>query len=186
MVRHSLYVLFLYIFQRNTILRNLFSNVLFSMKMFELRLKFHWSLFPGVQLTLLQHWCRQWLGAVQATSHYLNQWWLVYRRIYASVGLNELKTSLFSIQLNWHTRGKWLIHGAKYFKDNHNHNKSAKGAYTWSSPVCRSMCEGSEYMNLSVTKRKIILNVTISKLLVLVSMSGIWFSVYINNISALV
>ena len=35
-------------------------------------------------------------------------------------------------------------------------------------------------------KRKIILNVTISKLLVLVNMSGIWFGVYINNISALV
>ena len=131
MVRHSLYVLFLYIFQRNTILRNLFSNVLCSMKMFELRLKFHWSLFPGVQLTLLQHWCRQWLGAVQATSHYLNQWWLVYRRIYASVGLNELKTSLFSIQLNWHTRGKWLIHGAKYFKDNHNH----KNHKAWKTPA---------------------------------------------------
>ena len=25
-----------------------------------------------------------------ATSHYLNQWWLDYRRIYASLGLNEL------------------------------------------------------------------------------------------------
>ena len=65
-------------------------------------------------------------------------------------------------------------------------NKSAKGAYTLSSPVCLSMCEGSEYTSLSVTKRKIILNVTISKLLVSVSMSGIWFGVYINNISALV
>ena len=31
------------------------------------------------------------LGAVQATSHYLKQWWLFYWRIYASVGLNELK-----------------------------------------------------------------------------------------------
>ena len=30
---------------------------------------------------------------VQATSHYLNQWWLVYRRIYASLGLSELKMS---------------------------------------------------------------------------------------------
>ena len=29
-------------------------------------------------------------GAVQATSHYLNQWWLFYRHIYASLGLNEL------------------------------------------------------------------------------------------------
>ena len=26
----------------------------------------------------------------QATSHYLNQWWLDYRRLYASLGLNEL------------------------------------------------------------------------------------------------
>ena len=51
------------------------------MKMFEFRSKFHWSLFPRVQLTIFQHWFRLWLGAVQATSHYLNQWWLVYRRI---------------------------------------------------------------------------------------------------------
>ena len=36
------------------------------------------------------HWFRQWLGADQATSHYLNQWWLIYWRIYASLGLNEL------------------------------------------------------------------------------------------------
>ena len=28
--------------------------------------------------------------ASQATSHYLNQWWLIYWRIYASLGLNEL------------------------------------------------------------------------------------------------
>ena len=61
------------------------------MKMFQFRLKFHWSLFPRVQLTIFQHWFRWWLGAVQATSHYLNQWWLDYRRIYASLGLNELR-----------------------------------------------------------------------------------------------
>ena len=29
--------------------------------------------------------------ADQATSHYLKQWWFVYRGIYASLGLNELK-----------------------------------------------------------------------------------------------
>ena len=29
--------------------------------------------------------------ADQATSHYLNQWWLVYWGIYVSLGLNELK-----------------------------------------------------------------------------------------------
>ena len=35
----------------------------------------HWNLFPSAQLTISQHWFRQWLGAEQATSHYLNQWW---------------------------------------------------------------------------------------------------------------
>ena len=29
-----------------------------SMKMFEFRLKFHWNLFPRVQLTIVQHWSR--------------------------------------------------------------------------------------------------------------------------------
>ena len=38
-----------------------------------------------------------WLGADQATSHYLNQLWLVYRRTYASLGLNELKPSIAGI-----------------------------------------------------------------------------------------
>ena len=31
-----------------------------------------------------------WLRADQATSHYLNQWWLDYRRIYVSLGLSDL------------------------------------------------------------------------------------------------
>ena len=63
-----------------------FSNAFPWMKMLELRLNFHWSLFLRVQLTTFQLW----FGAVQATSHFLNQWWLVYWRIYASLGLNEL------------------------------------------------------------------------------------------------
>ena len=58
--------------------------------MFEFRLKFNWSLFLRVQLTIFQHWFWWWLGAVQAPSHYLNQWWLVYWRMYASLGINEL------------------------------------------------------------------------------------------------
>ena len=33
---------------------------------------------------------QQWLGTDQATSHYLNQWWLGYWLIYASLVLNEL------------------------------------------------------------------------------------------------
>ena len=70
--------------------QTIFSNAFSWMKMLQLRLKFHWSLFPRDQLTIFHHWFRLWLGAVQATSHYLNQWWSVYRRIYASLGLNEL------------------------------------------------------------------------------------------------
>ena len=61
-----------------------FLNVFSSMKMFAFPLKFHWSLFLSIQLITFQHWFRQWLGAVQATSHYLNQWWLVYSCIYVT------------------------------------------------------------------------------------------------------
>ena len=80
--------------QMDAISQTTFSNAFSWMKMFEFRLKFHWSLFLGFQLTIFQHWFRYWLGAVQATSHYLNQWWLVYWRIYASLSLNELISCL--------------------------------------------------------------------------------------------
>ena len=51
----------------------------------------HWSLFPRVQLAISRYWFRYWLGADRATSHVLNQWWLVHWRIYASLGLNDLQ-----------------------------------------------------------------------------------------------
>ena len=70
------------------------SNAFSWMIILEFRLRFHWSLFLRVQLTIIQHWFRWWLGAGQATSHYLNQWRFVYWRIYASVGLNELSSLL--------------------------------------------------------------------------------------------
>ena len=70
--------------------QTIFSHVFSWMDMFEFWLKLHWSLFLKVQLTIFQHWFRWWVGAVQATSHYLNQWRLVYWRIYVSLGLNEL------------------------------------------------------------------------------------------------
>ena len=80
-----------------------FSNGFSRMKMFEFRLKFHWRLFLRFQLTIFQHWFRYWLDAVQATSHYLNQWWLVYWRIYASLGLNELtlRSAETSCNIHW-------------------------------------------------------------------------------------
>ena len=73
------------------ILRTTYSNAFSWAKMYEFWLKSHWTLFLSVQLTIFQHWFRKWLGACQATSHYLNQWWLAYWRIYVSLGLNELK-----------------------------------------------------------------------------------------------
>ena len=48
------------IFQRT------FSNTFSWMKMNEFQLKFHWSLFPRVKLTIFKHWFRLWLGADQA------------------------------------------------------------------------------------------------------------------------
>ena len=75
------------------------SNAFSWMKMLEFWLRFHWSLFVRVQLTIIQHWFRWWLGAGQATSHYLNQWWLVYWRKYASLGLNELKHTTYNMSI---------------------------------------------------------------------------------------
>ena len=64
------------------IFQKTFSNVIFSMKLYEFWLKFHWSLFLGVQSTTFHHWFRKWLGADQVISNYLNQCRLVYWRIY--------------------------------------------------------------------------------------------------------
>ena len=57
-----------------------FRRQLFQMHFLEWRcmyfewIRFHWSLFLWVILTIIQHWFRWWLGTDQATSHYLNQW----------------------------------------------------------------------------------------------------------------
>ena len=48
---------------------------IFLNKKIEFWLKFQWSLFLGVQLTITAHWFKYWLGAEWATSHYLNQCW---------------------------------------------------------------------------------------------------------------
>ena len=74
----------------DAIFQTTFSNGFSWMKMYEFRFKISLKFVPRVQLTIFQHWFREWLGADQATSHYLNQSWYLYRRIYASLGLNEL------------------------------------------------------------------------------------------------
>ena len=72
------------------IFQTTFWNALSWMNVYRFLLRFHWSLFPGVQITIFQHWFRWWLGASQVTSLYLSQWWLVYWHIYASLIPNEL------------------------------------------------------------------------------------------------
>ena len=69
---------------------------LFWMKMYKFWFRFHWSLFPRVQLTMFQHWFSQWLGAGQATSLYQNQCWyvlLTHRYITRPQWVNSSPTS---------------------------------------------------------------------------------------------
>ena len=108
--------------KRAAIFQTTFSNGFSWMELYDFRLKFHGISFLEFELTLFQHWFRLCLGADQATSHYLNQWWLVHWRIYASLGLNELNiyqtegddygTSAVHIQhRSWymHTALVWLF-----------------------------------------------------------------------------
>ena len=57
------------------ILQMIFLNTFSWMTDIVFWLEFQLSLFPGVQLIIFQYWLRQWLGAVQVISNYLNQWW---------------------------------------------------------------------------------------------------------------
>ena len=91
------------------ILQTTLSNAFSWMKMLEFWYKFYWSLLLRVQFTIIQHWFRWWLGADQATSHYLNQWLLVYRRIYASLGLNEFKSFIKKSRLLRNTPVKFDV-----------------------------------------------------------------------------
>ena len=79
-------------------------NAFSWMKIFKVRLKFRWSLFPKVQLINFQHWFRQWLGAVQATSHDLNQWWSVYQSFRHVTCWIDSPWSPLCIQLQWEVR----------------------------------------------------------------------------------
>ena len=64
-----------------------FSIALSWMKMIELRFKFHWNMFPGVQLTIRQHWSGN--GLAPAPSHYLTNDGPFHWRVYAALGGDE-------------------------------------------------------------------------------------------------
>ena len=117
------------------------------MKMCEFHLRFHWSLFLRVQLTIFQHWFRWWLGADQATSHYLNQCWYLYRRIYASLSLNELKWSLTKMdRIQWPTfwwpfnplHAKLFIGNRKCIYDFYHSSTSTWHRYSWNPSSCKA------------------------------------------------
>ena len=115
--------------------QTMFSNAFSWMKMYEFRLKFHWSLFLRFQLTIFQHWFRYWLGADQATSHYLKRWWLVYWRIYASLGLNALK-KLWNLQSHpmYHIFKSWQNESIWNFSFMESHSFISQN--WWLSSLC--------------------------------------------------
>ena len=81
----------------------------FSMKIFEFRLIFHCILFLRVQLASIGS--DNGLAPSRRQAIIWTKWWWVYRRIYASLGLNELNSLawLFAGALEytglWNTRG---------------------------------------------------------------------------------
>ena len=103
-------------------------NAFSWMKMYKFWLIFHWSLLPRVHLTIFQHWSRWWLGAVQATSHYLNQCWhrlpthiWVPRPQWVNLSHRFIVNFLFKKKLPWNlnqntnflSQKSWVYHYGK-------------------------------------------------------------------------
>ena len=92
------------------------------MKMYKFSTKFHWTPYSRVHLTVLQHWFRWWLGADQATSHYLNHWWIDYRRIYV---IRPQWVSDYAYISTYHTTLGTLMTSAAADVINHSGRKDA-------------------------------------------------------------
>ena len=50
-------------------------KLIFLNNVYYVFIKISLKYFPGVVLSICQHWFRWWLGTQRATSHYLNQYW---------------------------------------------------------------------------------------------------------------
>ena len=77
----------------------IYKNVFSGIKIYKLWLRFHLNLFQRIQLTIFQHWSD---NCFTPTRHQAIIWTndgSVYLRIYASLGLNELK-DIFQL-LRW-------------------------------------------------------------------------------------
>ena len=67
------------------------SNAFSWMKMFRFKSKIYLRLFPRVQSTMFKHLSDNGLAPTRRQAINLNQWWLNYWCIYASLGLSVLK-----------------------------------------------------------------------------------------------
>ena len=74
-----------------TIFQTIFANAFSWMKMYKFRLRFHWSLFRRVPLTIFQHSSDYGLVQVRRQAIIWTDDDPVYRCKYASLGLNELR-----------------------------------------------------------------------------------------------
>ena len=129
------------------IFQTVFWNAFSWIKLYQFRLIFNRSLPIRVKLTKIKHWLRKWLGADQATSHYLNQGLLIYWRIYAALGLNELEVYFYQQKRFYTTQSifdttfgelptnnadrwmSWFIIGSKvnlFFRYRQNHRLNSR------------------------------------------------------------
>ena len=99
------------------IVRTTFSNAFSWMKMYGFRLRFHWSFFPNGPINNISALVQIMVVADQAANHHLNQWCLVYWRIYASLGLNEL--SLHHIAVMRHRFSLWQLYSPPIYRMNY-------------------------------------------------------------------
>ena len=68
---------------------------------------------PTAQLLSLNiDWFRGWSDTEQTTSHYLNQWWPGYRRLYASLPFNESRGKYIPNQAPGNLKKILIIKGA--------------------------------------------------------------------------
>ena len=82
---------------------------------YEFRLKVHWNLFKRVKLTIFQHWFREWLGADQATCHYLNQWCLLTHKCVTRPQWETLIYYICKTTITFSIHISFIIYGLFYF-----------------------------------------------------------------------
>ena len=107
--------------QNGRILQTTFSNAFSWMKMYGFRSRFHCSLFLRFELTIFQHWFRSWIGAGQATSHYLSQWW---PSLLAHICVTRLQwVKWYKGYVSCEHSTIYIVHTLCYFQDTHVNTK---------------------------------------------------------------